>query len=85
MKISANINLAKIDEKNVFITKSGVPILNVRILIEGDDIRIVQRFLDENRMHEDGSYVQTPLLGRGVYVKNKVLSIFDKIKRGRSD
>jgi hypothetical protein len=71
-KISASINLAKVNEDNLFINNLGEPILNIRILIdESEQIKIAQRYLKGNQKTDEGNYIETPILGSGVFIKKE--------------
>jgi hypothetical protein len=67
--LDLNIDLSKIDKKNLFVTKDGKSYLNLRLVIRDeldqyDGIGFaVQKFLKGNDKDAQGGYIKTPILG----------------------
>ena len=67
-RISLNINLSKIDKKNLFKGEKGTYldatlVLNDQVDEYGNNGFIAQVFLKDNRKDASGEYVKTPVLG----------------------
>ena len=74
---TATIDLTKVSEKNIYETKSGARLLNIRFVIydqpdkEGTDLLIGQVFMKENQRNRDGEFIVTPILGNGIHKKTR--------------